>query len=331
MFKYSFIVPVYNDEKYLERCVKSLLNQTYKNFEVILIDDGSTDSSYSIMENIKAFSKDVDIFIYKQNNQGIGQTRNIGLSYATGDYIWFIDNDDWIFSKSLELIDFFLKQNDVDILEIGFINPKQYIGDKAFCNTNLKLEKISQSDAIINEVDYPWSKILSRKFLTTVNMNFPSIFGEDTAEVNRWYAFTDRIYKLKGSTLYAWYRNKNSFSHKVLTSFHMKTSLELLDILLTYSENYEGLKDDYLYVVYRLSKRLIYGFSFKKNNDRELNNLRLETIDLINEKVKNIDNIYVKIDKSIRAEYMYSLQGKIISGYNRAKDSLKQLLLYLRK
>ncbi|MGL6105767.1 glycosyltransferase family 2 protein [Romboutsia sp.] len=90
--KISVIVPVYNVEKYLERCLNSLLNQTYKNLEIILINDGSTDSSEEIR---KKYSKqDEKIKFISQENKGIAETRNVGIKNSTGEYIAFLDSDD---------------------------------------------------------------------------------------------------------------------------------------------------------------------------------------------------------------------------------------------
>lgn len=92
--KVSFIVPVYNSEKYLERCLGSILASTYKDIEIIVVDDGSTDSSPDI---IKRFAeKDSRIRSYRKENEGPSEARNFGLEKVTGEYVWFVDSDDWI-------------------------------------------------------------------------------------------------------------------------------------------------------------------------------------------------------------------------------------------
>ena len=94
MCKISVIVPVYNVEKYLERCIKSILYQTYQNLEIILIDDGSTDNSGKICDTYAQI--DNRIKVYHGDNVGAGMARNVGLDIATGEYITFIDSDDYI-------------------------------------------------------------------------------------------------------------------------------------------------------------------------------------------------------------------------------------------
>lgn len=92
--KVSIIVPVYYAEKYIRRCVDSILNQTYQNLEVILVDDGSQDTSLDICE---AYAKeDNRVRVYHNENHGVSYTRNYGLEYAEGDYVVFVDADDWI-------------------------------------------------------------------------------------------------------------------------------------------------------------------------------------------------------------------------------------------
>ncbi len=92
--KISIIVPIYNVEKYLKRCVNSIINQTYKNLEIILVNDGSTDNCLTICENFK--KKDKRIFIINKENGGLSDARNKGIEKATGLYVTFIDSDDYV-------------------------------------------------------------------------------------------------------------------------------------------------------------------------------------------------------------------------------------------
>ncbi|PJN89264.1 glycosyltransferase family 2 protein [Bacillus sp. mrc49] len=92
--KVSVIIPVYNVENYLERCLDSIINQTYNNLDIIIINDGSTDKSYSIAKSYA--NNDKRITLLNQKNQGQAKARNVGISICTGDYILFVDSDDWI-------------------------------------------------------------------------------------------------------------------------------------------------------------------------------------------------------------------------------------------
>lgn len=109
----SIIIPVYNAEKYLETCLNSVINQTYKNLEILLINDGSTDNSEEICEKFK--KTDSRIKLYYTINSGPGFARNLGLSRAIGDYIMFVDSDDSVDTKIVEILMEELKKNDGDV------------------------------------------------------------------------------------------------------------------------------------------------------------------------------------------------------------------------
>lgn len=111
----SVIVPVYKVEKYLDRCVQSILNQTMKDFELILIDDGSPDKCGMICDNWK--NKDARIKVIHKENGGLSSARNAGLSIAKGDYIAFIDSDDWVSVDYLEYLYYLIEKYKVDYVE----------------------------------------------------------------------------------------------------------------------------------------------------------------------------------------------------------------------
>ena len=96
----SVIVPVYNVEKYLEKCVYSLLQQTYKNIEIILVNDGSTDESGKMCENLA--QEDDRIKVFHKKNGGLSDARNYGVERATGEYIGFVDSDDYVHERMYE-------------------------------------------------------------------------------------------------------------------------------------------------------------------------------------------------------------------------------------
>lgn len=115
---FSLILPVYNVEKYVKRCVNSLLRQEYTDYEIILVDDGSTDSSGSICD--KLADKNNNIFAYHKENGGLSDARNYGMDRAKGNYILFIDSDDWVDEKLLISLHNHLNKSNVDILKFGF-------------------------------------------------------------------------------------------------------------------------------------------------------------------------------------------------------------------
>lgn len=125
--KVSVIVPVYNVEQYLEKCVNSLINQSLKNIEIILVDDGSTDKSSEICDDFSEKYENV-IAVHKEN-AGQGQARNYGLSLARGEYIGFVDSDDWVDVDYYEKLYALCKKNDLDmcVCERRVFNEKDEI------------------------------------------------------------------------------------------------------------------------------------------------------------------------------------------------------------
>ncbi len=137
--KFSLIVPVYNTEKYLKRCLDSIVKQTYKNFEVIAINDGSKDNSKEILA---AYKDKMPLKIIDQENHGLSYARNVGIKESTGDYLLFIDSDDYIESDLLKELNDFI--SDEDMLKFGYRELK----DGGITDANaLALEKQSGQTA----------------------------------------------------------------------------------------------------------------------------------------------------------------------------------------
>lgn len=127
MIKVSVIIPYFNSEKTIIRALSSVVNQTYKNFEIVLIDDGSTDDSYNKVEEFKKSLKNISIKNIRQENKGPSAARNLGISLATGEYIAFLDADDeWIDTK-LEIQVKFMSENSIDMLGCNYYIVKQKI------------------------------------------------------------------------------------------------------------------------------------------------------------------------------------------------------------
>ena len=122
---FSIIIPIFNVEEYLERCLESIINQTYKNLEIILVNDGSTDNSLEICTTYS--NKDNRIIIINKENSGPSEARNIGIKKATGDYIIFVDSDDTIVPNTCDFFYEHIKKNpNIDIICSNY----QYIGQK---------------------------------------------------------------------------------------------------------------------------------------------------------------------------------------------------------
>lgn len=152
MIKVTVIVPVFNAELYLEKCITSLINQTYKNIEIIFIDDGSTDNSINIIK--KYIKKDNRIKLLVQENMGASIARINGLKDSSGDYIMFVDSDDYIVNNTVEILVNKINKYDVDIVKFRFLNKKTF--------------RCIVKERMFNEPD---KKFLYRKLLTTRELN----------------------------------------------------------------------------------------------------------------------------------------------------------------
>ncbi|MDR2204977.1 MAG: glycosyltransferase [Flavobacteriaceae bacterium] len=121
----SIIIPCYNSEETIEKCLKSVVNQDYTNIEIIVINDGSTDGTLQIIQNFK--EKDSRIVLINQQNQGVSKARNIGISNASGDFICFVDSDDWVEKEYCSVLLNNLFENDADISIIAEVkeNPEE--------------------------------------------------------------------------------------------------------------------------------------------------------------------------------------------------------------
>lgn len=182
MVKVSVVIPVYNVESYLEDCLKSVLHQTLTDIEIICVNDGSTDKSLSILE--KYAKKDKRLTVINQENAGHAVATNIGMTYATGEYLFLMDSDDIIEFNALELTYKKAKECDVDFVIFKAINYNnsegKYYETKSYTMkevyNQVKDEVFSYEDVkdlIFTMSVTPWSKLYNRKFLLENNIIFP--------------------------------------------------------------------------------------------------------------------------------------------------------------
>lgn len=205
---FSIIVPVYNCETYLSRCLDSVLNQSYKKIELILIDDGSTDSSGQICDFYKEKDKRV-VVIHKKNN-GVSSARNDGLKFAKSKYICFLDSDDYISGEQFDEINNILKQHkNVELINFGFYSD---VDDSDLNNLNSDIIKYKDilynsheeiKNDFVNLWDSSmlyniWNKVYLKKIIDDNKIKFPKHnFGEDV-EFNRLYL--DKINSMYNSS-----------------------------------------------------------------------------------------------------------------------------------
>lgn len=171
----SFIVPVYNAECYLSRCINSILSQSGSSFEIICINDGSSDCSDKILESYRHLHPSI-IRTYHQNNSGIAAARNRGIELAKGDYIAFVDNDDWLDSDWLENMSKPLNDPDaiIDVICSGYRRPD---GSGRIVTERRLSEEGEWSPYLIGA---PWAKLYRTSFIRDSKLDFFSTnIGED--------------------------------------------------------------------------------------------------------------------------------------------------------
>ena len=144
----SIIVPVYNVENYIERCLNSLVNQTFKDIEIITINDGSTDKSLELIN--KYVKEDIRVSVIDLGDEGVSYCRNLGIEKANGKYIMFVDSDDWIDSNMIEVMYKKAEENKLDLVMCSYIREfKDHSKEKIF---NLPEEIIYKEDKVKNEL-----------------------------------------------------------------------------------------------------------------------------------------------------------------------------------
>lgn len=182
MIKISVIIPVYNVEKYLDKCIQSLLNQTITELEFIFVNDGSPDNSASIIKKYQ--KKDKRIKLIEKENGGQASARNLGLRHASGEYIAFLDSDDYVLENMYEVLYNRAKKDDLDIVICNYFLAYPNKIEKNINNVTKNKEKVITKEEYITLSPCPWNKIIKREYLKKSNFTFPEgIIYEDFASI----------------------------------------------------------------------------------------------------------------------------------------------------
>lgn len=234
----SIILPVYNVEYFIERCLNSIINQSYSNFEVIIIDDGTTDNSIDLCQ--KYCHNDHRFTIIHQENRGLSEARNTGINAAQGDYLMFIDSDDFVAEDLLHHLVECLENNNSDI---AICDPVHYYPEKSdTCSfvSGQCIRSYSSREALC-ELFYQrsflvsaWGKLYKRSLFD--NIRFPKdMLFEDSAIM---YLLFEKCHKITYSDakLYAYVHRENSITTKKFS----KHDLDILTITDAIVERYHG-------------------------------------------------------------------------------------------
>ena len=233
MKKVTVIVPVYNVEKYIDKCLNSLVNQTLKDIEIIMVNDGSPDNSQEIIDKyVKKYPKKVKSYI--KENGGQGSARNFGLEMAEGEYIGYVDSDDYIELDMYEKLYNGAKKSDLDIVICGSYNVTED-GNKTI-ELDREIFKDKKKNAFFGRMAV-WNKIYKKELLLNTNATFRS---------KLWYEDLDFTLKVLSKAKKVGYVNKPFYNYLLRQGSTMNNSNidRNLEILLAFDEviNDESLK-----------------------------------------------------------------------------------------
>ncbi len=217
--KYSVIIPVYNSEKTIKRCINSIASQERTDVEIIVINDGSTDMTESICNKMQSKYDNIT-YIFKENG-GVSSARNSGLSVAKGKYVMFIDSDDYVDGKCFEIFDRYTK-SDADYYQFNFSvesngNVKKITSwPERYVNTESEKEAFIVDSVVTRSINSCWAKLYRREIIEKTGLRFYEelSMGEDLTFVFTFLLFADRFESVNSRIYFADVTNKESLSRR---------------------------------------------------------------------------------------------------------------------
>ena len=212
----SIIIPIYNAENYLSTCLNSIIEQSYTDFEVILVNDGSKDNSKSICKQYSAI--DSRIIFFDKENEGVSLTRNFGISKAKGNYITFVDADDWLEKDTYKIIFDILENNkDIDLFIYNYNyctsnKTKNKCAPETFCVEGEQVKELKATvlnpnyftlvdcDTKFKGLSYPWNKVIKKSIVDKYNLDFKltnrRAVYEDLLFIYEYLQYSNKVYFL---------------------------------------------------------------------------------------------------------------------------------------
>lgn len=270
--KISVIVPVYNVEKYLRRCIESILSQTFDDFELLLIDDGSTDLSGSVCDEYARM--DDRIHVFHKPNGGVSSARNIGLDKFDGEWICFIDSDDKIEKDFLECI--IKEKNNAEFIVTGYTQKYEdhneivkYKEQLIYCDRGLSQTLNYYPDYILCIFYHPWRKLYKGSIINNNKLRFDEniFYGEDTSFILKYLCYVNTI-EITSCTSYI-YSSPISGEKYLMNLNELEYHISLFDFNLLKLEQIKSLQlhglRELIYTAY-FNKFITYALSLSMNN-----------------------------------------------------------------
>ena len=286
MSKISVIIPTYNIEKYVAKSIKSVLKQTYKNIQVIVVDDKSTDSTYNICKRLS--KKDNRLMLVSTDHKGVSAARNVGLSYVTGEYVMFLDGDDWLPFDSLENLHKLLVKNNADLSLGAMYTVSAYKNTKRFIPLAGTFDMNNLSDKIntVFNFETPLGYVAAKLFKTEIILHNQIYFDEtmkcyeDACFVYSYLKHTKNICACEQPVYY--YKQIKFISRYYLKGFWIICKY-YCEFRLSHDELLDKIQEIYSYYADFISKE-----SLITSNDNNDKNILLYSTGDINKIINNL-------------------------------------------
>ena len=255
----SIIVPAYNAEKYIEKCLDSLINQTKKELEFIIVNDGSTDSTEDLVKKYK----DKRIKYFKNKNQGIGKTRNFGIEKATSKYIMFLDSDDYLAKNACEEMFNKAENNNLDVVVCDFYKEYDNGNIEEIRTSDFEDSTLIENPDIITEYLCPWAKIYKRDLLIKNKIRFvENLKYEDAPFVIEAYLKANKIGKVNECLNYYLIHGNSETTVRDRRCFDI---LKIIDKIRKLTKDTPELKDK----INRLTVRIVTNYTIQQRVQKD--------------------------------------------------------------
>lgn len=257
----SIIVPIYNAEKHIEKCIDSLINQTKKELEIILINDGSTDKTDELINKYK----DKRIKYFKNKNQGIGKTRNFGIDKATGEYLMFIDSDDYLEKTACEELYRVAKKDKSDLVICDFYKIYENSTLEEIKLPSFKKTTLKKMPNLLLDVNLsPWNKLYKSSFIKENKITFvENLKYEDAPFVAMALDKATQISKVDKCLNYYLIRGNSETTVRDERAFDI---LKIVDIIRNYFSTKEYMRES----LNKLLVRIITNYTIQQRNQKNI-------------------------------------------------------------